>query len=691
MLAYKCDSLFQVPALLYTGLQRAGNKDGGHKDSTLISLVTYMRRPTFVARVSITKFQKGNKYYENTRFGILTPVPPFCGSWLSASASYSLSDIVEQVVTVRPHEDPVPETIGVGRVAPCPNVDWCSPSKVGVGKVASWPNVDWCSPSKVGVGRVAPCPNVDWCSPSKVGVGRVASCPNVDWCSPSKVGVGRVAPCPNVDWCSPSKVGVGRVAPCPNVDWFSPSKVGVGRVASCPNVDWCSPSKVGVGRVASCPNVDWYSPRAVVVRGAGWLSTRQRKQISRQRKIHGGTVGLIDSRPCLLHSHNWSMHYLRSLRLCIMPPAMPVQQPRKAHHLRIHSSSSVTHREIVILSRLLPTSLETCFNFYFRDLLHSRLAPPTSSLHCSTCSTATLFYCSSYFTTPPAPLLHVPPDPLLHQLYCSTDPSLHSQMLQLPHCSIAPIAPLLYCSTYSTTPPAPLFHVPPDPLVRQLYCSTAPLHHYIAPSLHRWVRNFEGKKEKSDGRMTSQHGDPLLRLVALCVYPHSPATLGPRSALHSQKITYMCNVCNVVVVVTEQVNVGGMGKHIRDSPICRRRWNEEEGETGDPRENPKTSSIVRYHSHLRKSRVNRLGIEPSSQRWESARQEELKWQLERFGRILRTLPTCWQLRHLNAKFHVEVKIYVKLVNTGVYFAIDSQFIRHALDDSEPIADLQGNT
>ncbi|KAJ8879213.1 hypothetical protein PR048_019819 [Dryococelus australis] len=36
------------------------------------------------------------------------------------------------------------------------------------------------------------------------------------------------------------------------------------------------------------------------------------------------------------------------------------------------------------------------------------------------------------------------------------------------------------------------------------------------------------------------------------------------------------------------------------------------GETGDPRENPPASGIVRHGSHLRKSEVNRLGIEPSS-------------------------------------------------------------------------------
>ncbi|KAJ8893784.1 hypothetical protein PR048_006385 [Dryococelus australis] len=40
--------------------------------------------------------------------------------------------------------------------------------------------------------------------------------------------------------------------------------------------------------------------------------------------------------------------------------------------------------------------------------------------------------------------------------------------------------------------------------------------------------------------------------------------------------------------------------------------NDGAGETGDPRENPLTSGIVRHDSHLRKSGVNRPGIEPGS-------------------------------------------------------------------------------
>ncbi|KAJ8870852.1 hypothetical protein PR048_027153 [Dryococelus australis] len=46
--------------------------------------------------------------------------------------------------------------------------------------------------------------------------------------------------------------------------------------------------------------------------------------------------------------------------------------------------------------------------------------------------------------------------------------------------------------------------------------------------------------------------------------------------------------------------------------------NEGAGETGDPRENPPTSGFVLHDSHLRKSRVNRPGIEPGSPWWEAS-------------------------------------------------------------------------
>ncbi|KAJ8881827.1 hypothetical protein PR048_018313 [Dryococelus australis] len=41
-------------------------------------------------------------------------------------------------------------------------------------------------------------------------------------------------------------------------------------------------------------------------------------------------------------------------------------------------------------------------------------------------------------------------------------------------------------------------------------------------------------------------------------------------------------------------------------------------ETGDPRENPPTNSIVRDDSHIRESGVNRPGIEPGSPWWEAS-------------------------------------------------------------------------
>ncbi|KAJ8885849.1 hypothetical protein PR048_012055 [Dryococelus australis] len=49
------------------------------------------------------------------------------------------------------------------------------------------------------------------------------------------------------------------------------------------------------------------------------------------------------------------------------------------------------------------------------------------------------------------------------------------------------------------------------------------------------------------------------------------------------------------------------------------RRKERAGETGDPRESPPTSGIARYDSHLRKSGVNRQGIEPGSPWWEASR------------------------------------------------------------------------
>ncbi|KAJ8881982.1 hypothetical protein PR048_018470 [Dryococelus australis] len=50
------------------------------------------------------------------------------------------------------------------------------------------------------------------------------------------------------------------------------------------------------------------------------------------------------------------------------------------------------------------------------------------------------------------------------------------------------------------------------------------------------------------------------------------------------------------------------------NPLCLGR-----GETGDSRENPPTSGIVRHNSHMRKYGVTRPGIEPGSPWWEASR------------------------------------------------------------------------
>ncbi|KAJ8876814.1 hypothetical protein PR048_021261 [Dryococelus australis] len=65
--------------------------------------------------------------------------------------------------------------------------------------------------------------------------------------------------------------------------------------------------------------------------------------------------------------------------------------------------------------------------------------------------------------------------------------------------------------------------------------------------------------------------------------------------------------------------VGGFS---RGSPPVRvrmeQRRNARTGVTGDPRENPPTSGIVRHDSYLRKSAVSRPGIEPGSPWWEAS-------------------------------------------------------------------------
>ncbi|KAJ8877109.1 hypothetical protein PR048_021561 [Dryococelus australis] len=58
---------------------------------------------------------------------------------------------------------------------------------------------------------------------------------------------------------------------------------------------------------------------------------------------------------------------------------------------------------------------------------------------------------------------------------------------------------------------------------------------------------------------------------------------------------------------------------MRERRCMEQRRNEIAGETGDPREIPPTSGIVRHDSHLRKSGSTRPGIEPGSPWWEASR------------------------------------------------------------------------
>ncbi|KAJ8870340.1 hypothetical protein PR048_029361 [Dryococelus australis] len=129
------------------------------------------------------------------------------------------------------------------------------------------------------------------------------------------------------------------------------------------------------------------------------------------------------------------------------------------------------------------------------------------------------------------------------------------------------------------------------------------------------------------------------------------------------------------------------------------RRNERAGETGDPREDPPTNGIVRHDSHMRKSVL--CVLEPAS---------FLHWLLHRceFTPFLNGV-------HVIGPYNCEVFVYWRRVSqavsnkvwsndkriakdkmdfkrlyTEITFAIGTEFIRHALDDSAPIADLQGN-
>ncbi|KAJ8872651.1 hypothetical protein PR048_026260 [Dryococelus australis] len=120
-----------------------------------------------------------------------------------------------------------------------------------------------------------------------------------------------------------------------------------------------------------------------------------------------------------------------------------------------------------------------------------------------------------------------------------------------------------------------------------------------------------------------------------------------------------------------------------------------------PEKNPPTSGIVRHDSHLRKSRVNRPGIEPGSPRWKasSLTSEPPRPQFRRRSvlKMLGIFPSFEASRSLQYSAAIlcmtssfQDKIDFNRVYTEVTFAIGSKFIKHALDDSAPIADLQGN-
>ncbi|KAJ8872618.1 hypothetical protein PR048_026224 [Dryococelus australis] len=122
------------------------------------------------------------------------------------------------------------------------------------------------------------------------------------------------------------------------------------------------------------------------------------------------------------------------------------------------------------------------------------------------------------------------------------------------------------------------------------------------------------------------------------------------------------------------------------------RQNTRAGKTGNPRENPPTSGIFRHDNHLRKS-----GSYPH---WEST-------PVRLGGRrawLDYSPPTCqppvahsvgappvWDMG--GSRFESQIrhgyKIDVKHIYSEVTFAIGAEFIKHALDDSEPIEDLQG--
>ncbi|KAJ8881575.1 hypothetical protein PR048_018059 [Dryococelus australis] len=111
-----------------------------------------------------------------------------------------------------------------------------------------------------------------------------------------------------------------------------------------------------------------------------------------------------------------------------------------------------------------------------------------------------------------------------------------------------------------------------------------------------------------------------------------------------------------------------------------------------PTQNPPTSGIVQHDSHIRKPGSNSAG-----NRTRFAYVEDQRTQRRHgvtFPLVSANSFSDW-LREavevdLASDCLLRYKIDVKHVYTEVTLAIGSQFIRPALDDSEPIADLQGN-
>ncbi|KAJ8894527.1 hypothetical protein PR048_007184 [Dryococelus australis] len=137
--------------------------------------------------------------------------------------------------------------------------------------------------------------------------------------------------------------------------------------------------------------------------------------------------------------------------------------------------------------------------------------------------------------------------------------------------------------------------------------------------------------------------------------PYSPrfTLIGSRDLAKKKrntKINIFCVICDVEVglekkiAATEGAKVSTEGASFSHSPsralsselgqptgrtlcdvkkpmrvIMEQRRNEGAGETGDPRENPPTSGIVRHDSHVRKSGVTLPGIELGSPWWEASR------------------------------------------------------------------------